>query len=191
MYMPFDLKGNKMKRRWRDVNRISFMVQIIASVLILLLVSSVLIRVYQVSIIKSKEAEIITRSTRIVKISAEFFSNRGSIDDVKTGWEAVGSEALDDKKDGTDNTLMITFDQNGNYKDSKYIESASDRKNYINSGAKNQNYVMKVSLISDDGADRQGHHAIRKARFSIYYDGKKEYSLPCKALYMTEENANE
>ena len=74
-----------MKRRWRDVNRISFMIQIIASVLILLLVSSVLISVYQASINKSKEADIITRSTRIARISAEYFSNRGSIDDVISG----------------------------------------------------------------------------------------------------------
>ena len=182
-----------MKRRWRDVNRISFMMQIIASVLILLLVSSVLIRVYQASINKSKEADIITRSTRIARISAEYFSNRGSIDDVISGWDDAKKNITNYQDSIAEKDLLVYFDKKGAYQDSRFIKSGSDIKKYIDN--KNKLYVMKISIIADDGIGRNiepvGIHAVREADFSIYFEGKKQYLLPCKTLYMTGEKANE
>ena len=191
-----------MKRRWRDVNRISFMIQIIASVLILLLVSAVLIHVYQASLSKSKEAEKITISTRIAKVSAEYFTGNGDIEDVKNGWmDKTGKTGNSDSdtaatsKNSTSDTAVTTddgksilagfFDAGGDYHDSRYLTDESDIKKMI--ASKEYPYVVIVSEKSDSTekaeSDKMNVPAIKKANVTVYCDGKEEYSLPCKTLF--------
>ena len=191
-----------MKRRWRDVNRISFMIQIIASVLILLLVSAVLIHVYQASLAKSREAEKITISTRIAKVSAEYFSGKGNIEDVKTGWmdrngktsnsdsdKAVTSDDLfSDTVTATDDGKSILaglFDAGGNCKDSGYLTYKSDVKKLIT--LKKYAYVVIVSEKTDSSekaeSDQLNVSMIKEVTITVYCDGKEEYSLPCKTLF--------
>jgi hypothetical protein len=200
-----------MKRRWRDVNRISFMIQIIASVLILLLVSAVLIHVYQASLAKSREAEKIIISTRIAKVSAEYFTGNGDIEDVKNGWmdktgktgnsdsdkaaEGFTSDTAATSKDSTSDTAVTTddgksilagfFDAGGDYHDSRYLTDESDIKKMI--ASKEYPYVVIVSEKSDSTekaeSDKMNVPAIKKANVTVYCDGKEEYSLPCKTLF--------
>ena len=72
----------RKKREWRDTDRFSLSIQMIGLVVILLVVSAVLMRVYAHVVRTSMQAEVLNKSVLLCRNTAELYRQNGQIEDI-------------------------------------------------------------------------------------------------------------
>ena len=77
------------KRRWRDTDRFSLSIQMIGLVVILLIASTVLIRVYSRSVQASIRTEVLNKSIVLTRNAAEIYRANGDLSDIAQAYRSV------------------------------------------------------------------------------------------------------
>ena len=77
------------KRRWRDTDKFSLSIQMIGLVVILLIASTVLIRVYSGSVQASIRTEVLNKSIVLTRNAAEIYRANGDLSDIAQAYRSV------------------------------------------------------------------------------------------------------